>query len=770
MSEYTPPDSINIPFTFSKERGYITPTSPDVWFAFAQQYGAGSLQAAINITQPYWETTFTYPKTCPKYVVGYGSGRVQIIRARCLYGGIRDLQGLIQCISRELFPSDLSASATGVWFSSDDWLPTYCNAVPPKDLLAFMAAHPPKELSASLTGTFFKGTRELSTFVGGHLPGQLGAFVRILTSGSPKDLDAYIGSHLPENITANLVGILFKSRGNLIAFIGSHNPINLGAFVRIPTSGDPKDLSAFMDIWHEAYLSGSLRIMSYDGLVSSLIPVIPIDLPAYIRARYFDSFPASIHGYAYKDLTGQINQVYSKSLSAYLNGRLVLYGDITAFIRGIAHVHIDLLSFLQPLHYDYLSASLRATYYEGLPSYLFAVRPKDLLARIMCWHETHLPASLVITDFPGDLKASLNITGGRSSLPSLIKGVFGANVIKDISANIGAWDNKNLGSSIYSIDSVQLAAYLNVRGGTLNLAASIVPKVIRLTTLISISTLAARNLSATINYLCFETGYKFLPASIYLVYKKDLSAYVRSLRTSYPVSLPASVGYSDSFLGVDKLNIVVNISPVSYFVEDILRFTISISRGRHNLSAYIRGLHKNLDLAASLTAVDVPIYYYEKQPKNRERFINRDYNGVFKSMEIIEMSFNDVVSEYYYSSRGDTTWKKNRFERWILDLKSILPPNELLHLKRRLHKATTVYDFKKFDSVDEAIKYAILYVTEYPQETLAASLNVRGYSTDIQGIITPRYSRTAKGNLSSSITPTNFTTVVGYDDNKILKI
>jgi hypothetical protein len=72
---------------------------------------------------------------------------------------------------------------------------------------------------------------------------------------------------------------------------------------------------------------------------------------------------------------------------------------------------------------------------------------------------------------------------------------------------------------------------------------------------------------------------------------------------------------------------------------------------------------------------------------------------------------------------------------------------------RRLHKATTIYDLKKFKSVDEAIKAAIAYVTEYPQSTLGASIVNLGTYRTLSSVIVPRYTINSKNSLESTITP-----------------
>ena len=105
----------------------------------------------------------------------------------------------------------------------------------------------------------------------------------------------------------------------------------------------------------------------------------------------------------------------------------------------------------------------------------------------------------------------------------------------------------------------------------------------------------------------------------------------------------------------------------------------------------------------------------------------------------------------------------------MLDVKSMLPANVALRLKRRLHRATVLYDLRKFASIDEALRYAIAYVTEYPQANLGATIINRGTYAQLSGSIIPRYIVSSNETLTSSIIPSGSTVVVG-EANKISKI
>jgi hypothetical protein len=320
---------------------------------------------------------------------------------------------------------------------------------------------------------------------------------------------------------------------------------------------------------------------------------------------------------------------------------------------------------------------------------------------------------------------------------------------------------RDLPAYIGAEDAPYLRATLIPEGYASNLHASIYPKVIRLTTVVDISTLAHKDLSAIINSPCFYTNYSTLFASISVKYKSDLVAYIRPIVYDYkPALLAAKVGYSDSYLEVDTLPFSISIRPSDFYTLDKLKLVVSILNSGSLLGASITGTLRYTDLSSYINGQEIPSYTYDSLIKNRERVINRTYDGVFSSFEIVEMAFKSMVKDYYYSSAGDYAWKKDRLERWMLDVRSILPANTALRLKRRLHRATELYDLKKFVSVDEAMRFAIAYVTEYPQANLTASIVNRGTFASLSGILNPRYTKSSRNMLNSSITPVGATVVV----------
>jgi hypothetical protein len=89
---------------------------------------------------------------------------------------------------------------------------------------------------------------------------------------------------------------------------------------------------------------------------------------------------------------------------------------------------------------------------------------------------------------------------------------------------------------------------------------------------------------------------------------------------------------------------------------------------------------------------------------------------------VAEISFESIVHDYFYNSGDNEVYKIDRLEKWVTSVKSYIPFDKRLGIKRRFHKMTKLYDISKFDTLDAAMKFAIHYVTEYPEEDLGASI------------------------------------------------
>lgn len=709
---YTPPTSTQLPFTFT-QGGYEAPTS-ELLFKFGVGQGFSNLNAAIQVMQLYHDEAYTYVKSCPKYVIGYADGKVQIIKGPCIFGGVRDLWSSITGIDIFSQTVDLAGIIKIMRFGT-------------LDLSANTATHLPEDIKYII-----KPVHKVVL----DFPGSIHGWQQL-------DLHANILMHPPKDLEASV----FVKR----------------------TSYEDLDIS--IHAWHIKDLQARLdRVFPFD--LSATIDLIqPVDLSAYLKVRYAVDLKGYLKGWCIKNLSGDINSIFANDLNVKIYGRDDMFKNLYFRIKGQA---IEVQSLLSATIRGFigkdLNAILIATYLSNLSGYLFPVRPKDISANIYGWDVSDLQIILNGQRGPWDLSASIFPNTNLRTLTATINSMAGTNILSNLPINIHSWETKNLTGSIDLIAAGNLRATLTPYMYAKNLRASIYPKMIRLSTVIDIATMEHRDLSAMINSFCVFTGYKDLSASLYTTYKSDLFAYIKALRYIYkPKILSASIGYADTITEVDKYEISFNVLESEMRTFDRYMIGFDTFGAVKYLSAYIKGIMRSSSLTATITAEAMDPYDFGKV-KTTEEVVHLTYAGIFETFETVETSFKSLVKDYYYSSDGNFAWKTNRLDRWILEIKSFLPVNSSLKLKRRLHRETQLYNLKRFSDIDEAMRFAITYVTEYPQSDLSTSIFGRGRYSFLGATINPRYVKEGGVSLSGTLMPVVPTIIVGTEQGNVIKI
>ena len=688
--DYTPPKEGGLPFNFTSV-GY-TPVSDELLFHFKPKGDLGTLRAAINVMQVDTNLTYTYIKACPKYVVGYSGGSVQILYGRCLYGGIRGLQGIV---------------------SSYD-------------------------------------VRSISASISTHLPANLSALIAV-ASLAEQDFSASVHGYEERFFTARM--------------LGGHFPIDLYAGIFVKQTTD-RILNSFVHVWHSRYITASVRAIVPADLSAEISLILPGELIAYLNVIDVSNLSSSIYSWKVKNLSAYLNTMLARNLSAGVHGRDDMFKNLHGNLKGYASEYKDLLFTVGGVTFIDLSVLIKATYSKDMMAFLYPIQPEHLRAIIKVFHVNNLQGILIGEDYLYQLSASINPTSIFSDLKTIISCI---KAYKNIYGIIHSWDTSNLSAVINPISPYVLNAYLNVVGHSKSLHASIYPKMIRLTTVVKISTMEHSDLSGIINTSCFYSDYRNLSASVYTKYKCELNAYIRSVQEFEYKSLSAKIGYTQQHITLDKLKLCINIYPSVFYTMDKLKLNLTFLNAQTVLSAYIRGTLNYKSLGASVSAVEIPIYTYPELLKNREIVVDLAYDGVLESFQVVELSFKSVVSDYYYSSVGAVAWKTSRFEKWMLDVSAYLPTNIILNLKRRLHRVTTLYDLKKFNTVDEAVRFAIDYVTLYPKNDLLAIINGVGRFAHLSGTIAPRYQISDESGLGGMITSIGKSVLIATDSG-IIKI
>jgi hypothetical protein len=419
--------------------------------------------------------------------------------------------------------------------------------------------------------------------------------------------------------------------------------------------------------------------------------VAPTDLGASLKPYPQEDLTGSLYSWGEYDLSAYVKQIYSSNLNASLFGHYPFYYDLGARLTGVAHGQKNLVAYARGVYKGDLTADINPIYIKDLPAFVRSVPSVNLSGNIYSWDLRDLTADITSTVYPWDLPASIYGRDSIYGLSATIYPTIASNVDKYLRASVYSWNHYSLSASLTGDNSPILTASIVPTGYSKDLHASLTPKRIHLTGIIPVMTMEHKDLSAIINVPCFYTGYSNLSGYLHTTYKSELVGIIRGMSlNTLSNDLPAKIGTTDSYSVVDKYRLSIIMSPADFMTEDKFRLTLSVLRNGLTLSASITGISHIQDLIASITGDEIPSFNYDRQPKNREKVIDRTYSGHLKSYEIVEFMFKSIVEDYYYSSDGDTAWKSNRLNRWALDVKSYLPKNILLNLKRRLHKSAVL--------------------------------------------------------------------------------
>lgn len=687
----------NLPFRFTSG-GYTAPSFGAVPFRFSTKpvYSqTANLTAAIDVMQTYQDTTYTFLKYCERYVVGYQTYGVQIIKGRCFYGGIRDMGARVGVM--QTGADDLPASVRGLVYRS--LLATIVGETGGMDLPASIRGLVYKDLSAIIEGE--EKWKDLAALVGGHLPA---------------DLTGYIRGFVTRDLSAS-VGFLFSK--DFPASIGVHLP---------------GDLSAYLKVWPQKDLPASLYSWQESNLAASVVLAYPRSLPAYIGVHD----PGNLRGM----LKGWVREA--------------------TYDLGVSMVGFG---------YKDLPVSIRATYLIDLGASLYGVPPRGLSAFIYGWQTADLSANIIGDDWPWNLRASIASSGGFRNLTANISPRVALNVYAGLTANVlGTRGRQNLTAYMNIFQAKDLTAFIDTGRDIANLAAVIYPKMIRLTGVLSIITMEHKDLSATISIPCFYSDYSDIGAYLRPIFLSNLTASIYSEGWDRGISnLGARWGYAAGYVVQDKLPINISLAPLGYRTEDKLKLYLQIYRSIVNLTASIFGEYMSTDLPAYVYGQELTPYNFDAH-KNKETVIFRNYMQAFVDFEEVDIHFEDIVRDYIYSSTGNIVAKADRYQHFLTRVSSYYSPAASERLDQKLHKVKILYDLRKFDSIDEAMKYAIDYVTLYPYADFRAYINAIGKYINLNAFVNGITTWSTAHNLNSYINGTvthPYDVVLGFTDDGV---
>jgi len=494
-------------------------------------------------------------------------------------------------------------------------------------------------------------------------------------------------------------------------------------FGSLPTYQQTSDLQAAIGVFTMSDLSAEITPLKYKAtldLTSVLSSVRPIDLASLLHGYDFKDIAASLHSWAQTDVSASIGSHLPSNLGASVAPILPVH--LNAWLHGWAT--FDLGTSIIPFYTFDLSAQIRSTWLYDLISTIYPIPSKELQGLIHAWHTMDLPSELIGGYGPYDLQAYLRVYP-FSNLQGVLKGVYTG--YKNLAAAVEGWNTSDLMAMIDTIYPFDLGAILTAQGKTIDLPATIIPSIILLKRMIQIPLMERKDLSAIINFACFGSAYKDLYASMYTLYKKDLSAYIIGWHSSSGADRLYDLGAfinTETLTAQDKITIqylplvqntyarlkiafAPSTMPDAYKVMDILQ--IFFGTYHHaNLQASINGILESINLKASITPTfdynysELPDYV---RPKTHEVFINLA-RGEVQWRRFIELMFDkDGTSQfkYFYVDGSQKVYKMDRERHWTIWATGYTEVSDSLIERANIRKKF-IFDVSKYSTVDEAIR------------------------------------------------------------------
>ncbi|GAH02724.1 unnamed protein product, partial [marine sediment metagenome] len=128
------------------------------------------------------------------------------------------------------------------------------------------------------------------------------------------------------------------------------------------------------------------------------------------------------------------------------------------------------------------------------------------------------------------------------------------------------------------------------------------------------------------------------------------------------------------------------------------------------------------------------------------------YNNMELFSKIVQIRFLSGVYDYFYQSASDTLWKEDKDAKWIIDVSSWDEETEYFADKKD-EKTKIVFDLTQFESIDEAVRYAIDWVLAFPQRDLGAAITSVGQYKELAARIRVDAPYSAAYNLPAYVRP-----------------
>jgi hypothetical protein len=568
----------------------------------------------------------------------------------------------------------------------------------------------------------------------------LGAFIRAYQTQAPrednlsidllaanirgfgfKDLPAcvFIVNQLPD-LPASIFG-LFEA--NLMATIlGQLGQADLPAFIQAAVA----NLAATMLGIQAPTLPARIFVQPPSDLGARIHS--PTDLAALLGPVQFADLPGNIFAFQFSDLPGNMLGIPAPTLSAFLRG---IVGD----------VH-NLPARTIPLA---ISPDLSALITPTIPG------PDDILGIVSGTGGFDEMIGLIksvisdIDDLGGIVKSAdtefdliATVTGaGAFNLSGLIGAIPVGEKDRFLNAFARGVMSTALGATMTINENVAfLSALIQSLRDTADLGARIKVAETFVTALLTVSTLASRDLRATIgkpNCAGGSANYN-LGANAITQHARNLGAFLESFIES---NLGAAINTTDTFFAYDTIDILFSpfkLPPDPTFIAtDTIPVLFSPFRGK-NLGATISSIQNNVFLNATITAT----FPLPRVVPAITRLTALDLRfDEPQNIQEIRLQLEGALLEYIYVNGTNTSFIRDPYtDDWQINIRSFKPIAAGLFGDHAAAKICRLGGLTQFHTMDEAVRFCIQAVLGFEsQANVGATIAGTGGNNNLNALV-----------------------------------
>ena len=516
------------------------------------------------------------------------------------------------------------------------------------------------------------------------------------------ELRAFIFAYIEQDLGADIFGILAQ--------------LDLAAIIQIVQ----EDLGGFILGIEAPNLGGRV----FSQLAPNLGAIIwsPLDLPAVITSVVFSDLPGTVFAFNFDDMPAQMLGIPAPKLFAR--------------IKGFASAQIDLPSVLFSRLEQALGAVITAGRIAGdeLSAFLNSSKDSgDMLALLTAQFVNDLGAT-IRTEIEFDLQARLNflsaitLAASMTALPLGVYDRFLAGILQPVHA-------VSIPASIEANENLKnLSATIEALAGTSDLTAFLRASETFVTAILTISTLNAYDLRATIgNPACAGgSANAVLNAYANAQHAKDVGGFIQSFIEK---NLGATINLKEIFYAMDTIGVTFSPRanrPVIFRTTDTIPVTFSPFRGL-NLGAVITAGQPRIDLAATIQAiillprVDLSV--------SRMTAVELRPDREFDTQEL-RFQMEGELLDYFYVNGTDDAFIADGTKDWKINIRSFREIAVGLFGEFAAGRVCRLGGLTSYATLDEAVRNCIAVVIGQAGEAdMGANLFASGGTSSLPALL-----------------------------------